>query len=136
MHRDRAGWVALGALGLALAAYLLHQKGPSGLPWLPGCMFHQFTGLSCPGCGMTRAAHAVLHGRFAEAFRFNPMGMILLPVAVVGTGIEMAGWIRGKPLPFRLNVGAAGAWVLVGIIGGFWILRNIPMWPFTLLAPP
>ena len=29
---------------------------------------------------MTRAAHAALHGRFGEAFRFNPLGMILLPV--------------------------------------------------------
>ena len=36
------------------------------------CMFHNLTGLDCPGCGMTRAAHALLHGRLYQAFRFNP----------------------------------------------------------------
>ncbi|MBC8003272.1 MAG: DUF2752 domain-containing protein [Opitutaceae bacterium] len=136
MHRDRALWAALGALGLVIAAFLLHRSGPSGLPWWHGCVFHQLTGLNCPGCGMTRAAYAMLHGRVGEAFRFNPLGMVLLPVASLGAGIEIVGWIRGKPLPFRLRAGVKGAWVIVAIIIGFGILRNLPWWPFTLLAPP
>ncbi len=136
MRRDRALWAALGVLALAFAAWMLRKSGPSGLPWLPGCSFHYLTGLHCPGCGMTRAAHATLHGRIGEAFRFNPVGMILLPLAVVGLGLEILGWIRGKPLPFRLSVGVAGAWAIVWIVAGFWILRNLPWWPFTLLAPP
>jgi hypothetical protein len=85
---------------------------------------------------MTRAAYATLHGRLGEAFRFNPVGMVLLPVAAVGVGIEIFGWVRGRRLPFRMNVGRYGAWSLVAIIIGFWVLRNIPAWPFTLLAPP
>ena len=85
---------------------------------------------------MTRAAYATLHGRLGEAFRFNPLGMILLPVACVGVGIEALGWVRGKPLPFRLNAGALGAWVIVWTVIGFWIFRNLPWWPFTLLSPP
>jgi Protein of unknown function (DUF2752) len=129
-------WAALGILALVGAAILLRQGGPNGLAWFPGCTFHRLTGLNCPGCGMTRAAHATLHGRFGEAFRFNPVGMILLPLAFVGVGLETLGWIRGKPLPFRLNVGAAGAWAIVWIVLGFWILRNLPWWPFTLLSPP
>lgn len=136
MRRDRATWVAIGFCALAIAAWLLRQAGPSGPPWLPGCLFHDFTGLNCPGCGMTRAAHATLHGQFGEAFRFNPVGMILLPVASLGVGLELLGWVRGRPLPVSLNCGATGAWLVVGIVIGFWILRNIPRWPFTLLAPP
>lgn len=136
MHKDRATWVALGVLAAAFAAYLLYQRGPSGLPWLPGCTFHQFTGLHCPGCGMTRAASAALHGNFAAAFRFNPVGMILFPLAIIGVGIETIGWVRGRKLPFRLHFGARGAWVIVFVITGFWVLRNIPVWPFTCLAPP
>ena len=85
---------------------------------------------------MTRAAHATLHGRLGEAFRFNPVGMILLPLACTGLGIEILGWIRGRPLPFRLKVGVMGAWAIVWIVVGFWILRNIPCWPFTLLSSP
>jgi hypothetical protein len=136
MRGDRAGWVALGILVLACGAFFLRERGPSGLPWLPDCTFHRLSDLHCAGCGMTRAAHATLHGRIGEAFRFNPVGMVLLPLACVGIGIEILGWVRGKPLPFRLNVGAAGAWVIVWIVVAFWILRNIPCWPFTLLAPP
>lgn len=136
MHRDRALWIAVGVLILAGAAYLLRQNGPNGLPWLPVCMFHQLTGLHCPGCGMTRAAHAALHGNVGEAFRYNPVGMVLLPLAALGVGIQLIGWARGRPLPFRLHVGAKGGWSIVALLIVFWILRNIPQWPFTLLAPP
>ena len=34
MHRDRALWVTLAVLVLAVAAFLLHQRGPGGLPAL------------------------------------------------------------------------------------------------------
>ncbi len=136
MCKDRAWWAILGILVLGGGAFLLRENGPAGVPWLPGCVFHRLTGLNCPGCGMTRAAHATLHGRFAEAFRFNPVGMVLLPVAGLGMAVEIAGWVRGRPLPCRLRVGAKGAWALVGLIVGFWILRNIPCWPLTLLSPP
>ncbi len=136
MRRDRAWCVLVGIFALATAAFFLHQRGPNGLSWFPGCTFHRLTGLNCPGCGMTRAAHATLHGRLGEAFRFNPVGMILLPLAAVGIGLEILGWVRGKPLAFRLNIGAVGAWAVVWIVIGFWVFRNLPWWPFTLLSPP
>ena len=132
---QRATLVGAASLVLAFAAWQLSLHGPSGLPWMPGCLFHSATGLHCPGCGMTRATHAALHGHFGQAFRFNPVGVILLPVALVGVGIELAGWVRGRPLPFRLNPGATGAWIIAGVVIAFWILRNLPWWPFTLLAP-
>lgn len=136
MYWRRASWLAFGLVALGVAAFQLHQRGPYGQAWLPGCMFHKLTGLNCPGCGMTRAAYASLHGKFAEAFRFNPLGMILLPLGCIGVGIEMVGWARGRPLPFRLNVGAKGAWAIAWIVIAFWILRNLPWYPFTLLSPP
>lgn len=85
---------------------------------------------------MTRAAHAVLHLRIGEALRFNPVGVILLPLAFVGIGLELLGWIRGNSSGFRLNVGVKGAWAIAWLVLIFWILRNIPHWPFTLLSPP
>lgn len=85
---------------------------------------------------MTRATYAAMHGRIAEAFRFNPVGMILLPLACAGLGLEVLGWIGGKPLGFRLNVGVKGAWAIAWLVIIFWIFRNIPYWPFTLLSPP
>lgn len=85
---------------------------------------------------MTRAAYSTLHGRIGEALHLNPLGIIFLPVACVGIGIEIIGWIRGKALPFRLRVGAKGAWAIGWIVVAFWIARNLPWWPFMLLSPP
>ena len=123
----------LAVLGFALIA--LHGQGP-GAAWLPGCLFHQVTGLDCPGCGMTRAAHAALHGDLVAAFRFNPLGVVLLPLALLGIALETAAWVRGKPLPWTFRVGGRWAWGIVAAVFVFWITRNIPLWPFTLLAPP
>jgi hypothetical protein len=106
------------------------------MPWWPSCLFKKFSGLECPGCGMTRAVHATLHGELGKAFRFNPVGMVLLPLALCGLAVEVWGWVCAKPPPFRLHVGARGAKILMWIVLSFWILRNIPYWPLTLLAPP
>lgn len=134
MRWNRAITVAVGALGLTAAAWSLFDAGPVG--WLPRCVFHQLTGLHCPGCGMTRATFAVLHGQLGLAFRCNPLGVVLLPLTVVGLVPELWGWVRNKPPRYRLALGPYGGWVIVWAVLAFWLLRNLPWWPFTLLAPP
>ena len=135
MRPDRALWVALAVLGLTLACVMLYQKGPGGLGWLPGCTFRKWTGLYCPGCGMTRAAYASLHGNFPLAFRMNPVGMVLFPIAMAGLALELIGWVRNRKDGPRLRVGPRVAWVIAYGMIAFWVLRNIPCWPFTYLAP-
>lgn len=135
MRPDRALWVALAVLGLVLACVMLYQKGPGNLLWLPGCTFRKWTGLYCPGCGMTRAAYATLHGNLPQAFRMNPVGMVLFPIAMAGLAFELIGWVRDRPASFRLKVGPRVAWTIAYVMIAFWVLRNIPCWPFTYLAP-
>ena len=126
---------ALAALAVALAV-LLYQRGPQLAAWWPGCTFDRLTGWHCPGCGMTRAAYALLHFRVAEAFGHNPLLMTVLPVVVAGFGLELLGWVRGptrntprlRPAP-RIVIG------FVAVILVYWVLRNLPWWPFTWLAP-
>ena len=127
--------LAGGVIVAALLVFSLHACGPSAR-WFPGCMFHRLTGMYCPGCGMTRATYAALHGHFATAFRFNPVGMVLFPIAMLGVMLEWIAWVRGKPLPFTFRAGGLWAWGLVVVILSFWVLRNIPVWPCNLLAPP
>jgi hypothetical protein len=122
MHKDRALWVTLAVLVLGFAAWMLRET--RGVGWMPGCFFRQYTGIECPGCGMTRGTYAILHGEFLKGFLYNPVGMILFPLAMIGLGIEVIGWVRGKPLPFRLNPGRWGATVLAVVIIAWWILRN------------
>jgi Protein of unknown function (DUF2752) len=39
----------------------------------PICLFHEFTGIACPGCGATRCVRHVFRGDLASAFLMNPM---------------------------------------------------------------
>lgn len=123
MHKDRALLVSLVVLALAFAAYKLRQDGGAG--WMPGCFFRKLTDLECPGCGMTRATYAVLHGRFAEAFRLNPVGIILFPLAMIGLGLEVLGWVRGKTVYPRLSVGKWGAIIIAAVLMIWWVVRNL-----------
>ena len=122
MKKDRALLVSLVVLVAAIAAYCLRSLGPG---WMPKCIFRSATGLECPGCGMTRGTYALLNGRIVEAFAFNPVGMVLLPLALVALGIEVLGWVRGKPMPFRLNPGRWGATVIAVVVIGWFVWRNV-----------
>lgn len=64
------------AVAVISAYYLI---GPDAGVY-PRCMFRQLTGLDCPGCGSQRAIHALLHGRIAEAWGYNALLLIELPL--------------------------------------------------------
>lgn len=44
------------------------------------CPFLMITGIPCPGCGLTRAGIALLHGSFARAFEIHPM---IYPIVIL-----------------------------------------------------
>lgn len=43
------------------------------------CPLRWATGWSCPGCGLQRALHALLHGRMAEACAYNLYLLLVAP---------------------------------------------------------
>ena len=57
------------------------------LTWFTGCPFRFFFGISCPGCGMTRALLAALRLDFAAAFSYHPL-FFLLPFFLLGYYLE------------------------------------------------
>ncbi len=67
---------AWGAPALLLLAALLPRAGLG----IPVCLFQAISGLPCPGCGLTRALVALLHGDPTAAFSYHPFSFILLPV--------------------------------------------------------
>ena len=42
------------------------------------CIIKLFTGVSCPGCGMTRAYMSLLRLDFASAFYYHPLWLLVL----------------------------------------------------------
>jgi len=112
----------------------LYLYSPEATGWYPRCPFHFFTGLSCPGCGSLRALHAVLHGRLVEAFCCNPLLMACLPMVGTWLAVRVFGALalnRALEVRFPPSVSLG---VAVGVVV-FFIARNVPVDPFTLLSP-
>ena len=52
-----------------------------GLPKL--CLFRNITGITCPGCGMTRSLISTAHLHFEDAVVFHPLGPPVLLLLIV-----------------------------------------------------
>ena len=117
---------------LLVGGYILYQFDPIKSGFYPKCVFHEFTGLYCPGCGAARAFHALIHGDFLAALDYNPLLVIALPVIIIMIILEVVGWFRNR------RYGLFHMWqavALVALIVAYTVLRNLPVEPFTYLAP-
>lgn len=128
----RVSWATLAGAGAALAALaLLWGIEPAGQPYFPKCFLYATTGYQCPGCGVLRATHALLNGQFHEAWRLNPLFVLLLPI-LGWTGLAWAWKPAGRPLPQPLAT-PWGIGIVLGLAAGFGLARNLPGFPW--LAP-
>ena len=123
-------------LGLAMlpCLALLYARNPEEQGFFPPCPFFAVTGLHCPGCGTLRGMHQLLHGNLLAAFGYNPFSMLMLPIIGYAfvSALLAATWDRRLPTVF---VHPALIWGLLGAVAAFWALRNVPLFPFTVLAP-
>ena len=102
----------------------------------PPCPFYELTGLLCPGCGAGRYLLALLHFDFYAALRYNPMLFISFPFLAYYVMKLYISFVFGKDLlPFpKIRNRWFGITVTAAVIA-YWVLRNIPVFPFTLLNP-
>ena len=64
------------AVGIGLYALFLQLSGIH-------CPIKYLLGISCPGCGMSRACISALRLDFAAAFFYHPLWFMVLPFAVL-----------------------------------------------------
>lgn len=130
------GLKAILILGIGIIGLIfLYAYNPSTSSLYPPCPFHALTGLHCPGCGSLRALHQLLHGHVLTAFGLNPLMVLTLPFlgyAFLSSFLEELTGRIYLPRPF---IPASWIWAYLGVILLFWVLRNIPVYPFSLLAP-
>lgn len=101
----------------------------------PPCPFYYITGLYCPGCGSSRAVHNLLHGRFLKALDLNPLMVLSIPFVLYLFISDMEIHL-GKKVIFKRPVFTHGVYIIIiCLIIVYWVLRNIPFYPFTILAP-
>jgi hypothetical protein len=116
------------ALGGAAVVFFFN---PATHSFYPVCQFHRLTGLNCPGCGMTRALYALLHGNFFIALQYNVLLVLLL--LALATRLAWFGWNKscdranGEFFPLKF------LWPLLVVAMLFTVLRNLP--PFSFLTP-
>ena len=46
------------------------------------CMIKRITNIPCPSCGSTRSVSSLLHGDFAGAIYWNPLGLVVLAIMI------------------------------------------------------
>jgi hypothetical protein len=116
------------------AAALLYRVEPTDNGWFPRCVLYQITGIHCPFCGGTRCAHALLNGDLGQALAWNPLAVLVLPAAALW--LYWAAWrvCRKRPVP-SANPPKWVVWSVTGAVVVFWLLRNLPVAPFQVLAP-
>ena len=120
---------------MAGGAFVLAAVPPGEETFYPRCLLHSLTGLHCPGCGTTRALHALLNGHVAQAIAYNALILLVLPVVIWSV-------IREKLSPDRTwsehrsrHRATICVWLFVALLLIFGVLRNLPWYPLTLLAP-
>jgi hypothetical protein len=125
---------AVTAAGAAVGCAVLAVVDPSQPGRYPTCPFLALTGRWCPGCGSLRAVYHLTHGNLAGAVGLNALLVVALPYLVYG----WASWACARAGGPRLRPVATGPLatkaVVVAVLG-FWVLRNVPVAPFTALAP-
>ena len=125
--------LACACAGAAGAVYLAgHDPLTPGGSVLP-CPMYVSTGLYCPGCGLTRAAYALLHGQIGRAFGYNLFFPLFFGALILGwwvwmrsaMGLRPVRWLAGLPTKLPVAIGV--------ILLSFAVLRNLT--PFNALAP-
>jgi hypothetical protein len=123
-------WKAAALWGFILvgAAYLfLFEPGRTG--FFPGCPFRALTGLSCPGCGTTRALHQLLHGNVLAAFELNPLLALFLPLLGCLLFFYTRSAITGKAMP-QVVLPRKYVWSFWVLVIVFSVIRNTAVYPF------
>jgi hypothetical protein len=108
--------------GAIVAMYFLN---PIDYIWMPKCPTKMIFGINCPGCGLQRAAHALLHGHIKEAIGYNLFFVVAFPylIAIIICGLMRKGELRQK-----LNRIVESKYLTYGYITLFFVwfvIRNI-----------
>lgn len=117
--------------GLAVLFFMLN---PSEHEIFPKCIFHSVTGYHCPGCGSQRAIYSLMHLNLKGVINNN---FLFLP-AILLVGYHYVHPIINNQTQWKLpNIFyfKSTPWIIFGVVILFWILRNVPFYPFTILAP-
>ncbi|WP_071592908.1 DUF2752 domain-containing protein [Pleurocapsa sp. PCC 7319] len=101
----------------------------------PPSLSREWGGFYCPGCGMLRALHQLLHGNWQSALRFNPLLIICLPYLIYWITPYFVKYFYRINL-YTIHYKNLQIIVTILVILVYGVLRNIPSPIFLWLVPP
>lgn len=125
---------AAGILTTAAGAFAIYYFNLLTTGFFPACPLHALTGLNCPGCGLTRGSHALFQGDVFGALHFNALLPVYLFVFVYLFAQMFSIAVRNCAFDFNIfRPNFIWSFFVVALVFG--VVRNFPVYPFTLLAP-
>ena len=123
--------IVVGLISLGIFYFLVD---PNEVNFFPKCPLYGVTGFYCPGCGSQRATHQLLNFNIFGILQQNILyfiSLLILTYHLIVTGINTI---------FKKNIynyvyHPKTPLIILVVILIFWVLRNIPYYPFNLLAP-
>ena len=109
-----------------MVLFFLWHFDPNESEFFPKCPFFVHTGLKCPGCGTQRALHELLRLRPAEAFGYNAMAVIMMPVLAAMIAAQL--FRDACPRFYVFTVSPGLSWSLLALVLLWWLGRNIFGW--------
>jgi len=135
MDSKKKSTVVLFVIIFSSAILLFFLFNPTDHSFFIPCPFNYATGYHCPGCGSQRAIHQLLHGNLSAAFWLNPLLIISLPIIIYALGQKVYNYLLGTDYRIGLFYNRFFIYGFFGLALLFWVLRNVPYHPFSLLAP-
>lgn len=123
------GFLLVSAVGLSLTPHP-DGFGTHRALGLPKCLFLEWTGLPCPGCGLTTSFTLLLHGQWREAFAAHALGPLLYAAFGVAAVFSLAEYFGRSTLISALLRGAKMPWAYaaLSLYLGAWALRLASIW--------
>lgn len=92
--------------------------------YMPQCVWRSLTGFSCPGCGLQRACHALLHGHPLQALRYNYFFIVSIPLLICAMICWWKGWtVENRFARFVNNHWTLWAYIALALV--WWVVRNV-----------
>lgn len=125
MQKRKTLTIAILLILVIMAGVGLYWFDPVHYALMPQCPFRLLTGWSCPGCGLQRAIHALLHGHLWEAYSYNFFFIISIPYAL---GLCWANWGWPHRLRVYLLEKLENRYVIhtyCVLFMAWWVIRNL-----------
>ncbi len=100
------------------------------LKWKVPCPILHLTGFYCPSCGISRMLIALFHGKFYQAFRYNPLLFCLLPFFLILGMDTINKWIHDRSNYIVKRIPKSFWYALLVVFLLFAVARNLPLFDF------